>query len=356
MPSRMQFEAQFSRSGSGGAPRRRDDAPLRILLLGDFSASAAAERAPLAQRPTLRVDLDNLDGVMRKLAPRAQIAIGGAGAATVTAEVLALDHFHPDHLFEAMPLCRALRETRQRLLDPAQFEQAAAELRLAPAPGPAPAAPSPAAPAATAGGDLLGQLLGSASPARPAAPAPQQAASAIDALIRGIVAPHIVADSAPFQAQYLASVDSAIGEQMRACLHAPAFQSLESAWRGVQWLIASLELDDKLQLHLFDVTRDEIQADLVAAKGQVGQTALHQALVDRWRQQPGADGWSVLAGLYSFGPGDADIAVLAALGQLASQVGAPLLAAATPAMVGAASFETPVREWSAPASWQALRR
>ena len=109
-------------------------------------------------------------------------------------------------------------------------------------------------------------------------------------------------------------MDAAIEEQMRALLHAPAFQSLEAAWRGVQWLISSLELDENLQLHLFDVTREELLADIVGAQGKLAQTGVYRALVDRWRNVPGGEGWSSLVGLIDFGPSKADIGLLAALG------------------------------------------
>ena len=85
-------------------------------------------------------------------------------------------------------------------------------------------------------------------------------------------------------------MDAAIAEQMRTLLHDPAFQSLEAAWRGVRWLISSLELDENLQLHLFDVTRDELLGDVVAAQGRIAQTGLYRALVDRWRDVPGCPG------------------------------------------------------------------
>ena len=115
-------------------------------------------------------------------------------------------------------------------------------------------------------------------------------ATGLDALIRNIVAPHIVKDTSAQTRPYLAAVDAAIAEQMRALLHDPAFQSLESAWRGVHWLISSLELDENLQLHLFDVTRDELLADIVAAQGKIAQTGLYRALVDRWRDVPDGPG------------------------------------------------------------------
>ena len=100
-------------------------------------------------------------------------------------------------------------------------------------------------------------------------PAPAAAATGIDAFIRSIVAPHIVPDIAPQPAPYLASIEAAIAEQLRAMLHAPAFQALESAWRGVQWLVNRLELNNDLQLHLLDASRAELLADVVAVQGHI---------------------------------------------------------------------------------------
>ena len=182
--------------------------------------------------------------------------------------------------------------------------------------------------------DLLAQLLGG-MPAGLTARAPAAAAATgIDAFIRSVGAPQTVPNIAPQQATYLASVDVAMAQALRAVPHAPAFQALKSAWRGVQWLISSLELDEDLQRHLFDVSRDELLAEVVAARGQIDQAGLHAALVDRWRNQPGAPGWSALVGLYCIGPPQADIGLLAALSRLASEVGGTFLAAGSLDLAG----------------------
>ncbi len=332
MPGRMEFDLSLSRSDARRIPQR---GPMRLLVMADFSGLSARAKPALAARPTHRVDLDTLDGVMRRLAPLLQLAAGGV-------DFESLDDFHPDALLSRLEVFCALREMRGRLLDPGSFAQAAAALGQDAAPGPAAAAPA----AATDDG-LLAQLLGG-KPADATAPAPAATpATGIDALIRSIVAPHIVPDIAPQQASYLASVDAAISDQMRALLHAPAFQALEAAWRGVQWLISSLELDEDLQLHLFDVSRDELLADVVAAQGQLAKTGLHGALADRWRNQPGGEGWTALVGLYSFGPSDADIGLLAALGLIASQAGGPLLAAGDTTLASGDAATL--------AGWQSLR-
>ena len=377
MPGRMEFNLSLSRSSAPRIPNRGPEGPpgsgpMRLLVMGDFSALPASQKPALAGRPTHRVDLDTLDTVMQRLAPQLDLPAGTLAPA-------ALDDFHPDALVRHLPAFAALRDLRRRLLDPAQFAQAVAQLQqgAGPTTGPSTAPPTgPHQPGAAVHNDdgLLAQLLGG-KPAGLAAPAPP-AATGIDAFIRSIVAPHTVPDIAPQQATWLASVDSAMAEALRAVLHAPAFQALESAWRGVQWLISSLELDEDLQLHLFDVSRDELLADVVAARGQIDQTGVYAALVDRWRNQPGAAGWTALVGLYSFGPPQADIGLLAALGLLASQVGGPFLAAGSLDLAGggtaAAGADLPGAEVSdaevsgaevpgagrapALAGWQALRR
>jgi len=315
------------------AGRRAPQQPMRLLLLGDFSGRPDHERPVLAARPTHRVDIDSLGSVMQRLAPRVP-----AAGSVIEAEDLG--DFHPDSLFMRLPLFESLRHLRKRLQDPRQFAAAAAELGVPlPVPGAAPAA---------AGGDLLASLLGGRPPAAAATAAPAAAPGGVDAFVRGLVAPHVVPDHGPMQAQLTASVDRTIAAQMRAVLHAPAFQALEAAWRGVQWLVASLELDEKLQLHLFDVSREELIADVVAARGQLTQTALHHALADRWRSVPGGESWSLVVSLERFGPSDADIGLLAALGLLAAQAGGPLLAGGDTALV--------LAEPAALAGWQTLRQ
>lgn len=72
----------------------------------------------------------------------------------------------------------------------------------------------------------------------------------------------------------------------------------------------------------------------MAAQGSIDQNGAYQALVDRGRNQSGGQGWSVIAGLFSFGPSVEDIGLLAALGVLALQAGGPWLAAGDPALAG----------------------
>ena len=302
MAERLQFDVSLGRRGRA----REESDPMRLLVLGNFSGDANVDRPPLASRPTQRVDIDNLDDVMRRMSPR---------LTTTSGEIRfqGIDEFHPDSLYGRLDLFKALRQARAN--PPAD------------------------------GGDL-GRLLGKPAE-RSASPAPASAGG-LDALIRDIVAPHIVRDSSAQEKSYQAGVDAAIAEQMRSLLHDQAFQSLEAAWRGLQWLVTGLELDENLQLHVLNVTREELLADILAANGALAHTGLYRAVVDRWRNVPGSHGWSALVATIDFGPSNDDVGLLAALGVIASQAGGPILAGAN----GALSSDA---DQGSSAAWNALR-
>jgi type VI secretion system protein ImpC len=304
----MEFE--FDLGGRPTGRQREETAPMRLLVLGDFSGKPAAERAPLASRPTHRVDVDTLDAVMKRLGPRLQTKSGEIAFTTI-------DDFHPDSLFARVEVFRALRQARTQ----------------------------PPASAAAAGQEDLGRLLGKSADA---ASAPVAPLSGIDAMIRSVVAPYIVKDTSSETKSYLAAVDAATSAEMRSLLHDPAFQAIESAWRSVQWLTSNLELDGPLELHLFDVTREELLEDIAAADGTLAGTGLYRALVDRWRNVPGEEGWSVLASMITFSASSADVRLLAALGLIASNAGGPLLAGADPSLMSG-------DDANATSRWNALR-
>lgn len=319
--------------------------PMRMLVLGDFSGRPPG--SPLPRRPIHRIDLDNFDQVMARCAPALELTLDGAPASM---RFQSLDDFHPDQLYQQADAFQSLRNQRQRLNCPATFAAAAAQMQAPPAPS---ATPAPAQGAASGGGDDFASLLGGA--VRPAA-----GKNDFEALVKALVG--AVPGTDARQSSYLAAADSVIGQRMRDLLHAPAFQRLEAAWRGVHTLVTGLELDSGLQLYLVDIGRDELAADLRGAGAQLQQSALYQLLVEQPRQSPDGAPWSILVGDYQFDASEDDVQSLAALAALASQAGAPLLAGASDSVLGCAQLAaTPdPDDWPAPAPaaserWQALR-
>lgn len=363
----MRFEFRFSRPQAAPAARRRKEAPMRILVMGDFGGRggrALADSAPLLRRPVVAVDSDNFDAVLLRFAP--SLALAGAPVVSVALDFKRLEDFHPDSLYRRADVFRVLRDLRAGLHDPATFAQAAAALRRQPSVI-APAAGTEAAPEQQESAPkedeagTLERLLG--RPPVESRHGGQSGGNDIQSLVRRIVAPYAVPDASPFRAQYVASVDMAASAQMRSILHHPTFQALEAIWCGVHRLVANLELGERLQLCVLDATKRELLADIDAAADNLDQSTLYRLLVERGRLAPGGEPWSVLVGHYSFGTSAEDVALLAALGAIASQAGGPFLAAADAGVLGCGSLVAAPdpSDWRATDDeanqrWAALRR
>ncbi|WP_295578571.1 type VI secretion system contractile sheath large subunit [uncultured Lamprocystis sp.] len=345
--SGLRFDLSFA--VPRGTHPRDDTDPFRILILGGFSGKA---EVPLAQRRPIGVDIDTLEQVFARLAPRIALTLGGE---PLTIELHSLDDFHPDRLFARFAPFGALRQLRAEILDPTQFRRAAAALG---------AAPKSAAAATTetaredTGADLE-RLLGR----QPTAATTTAGTVDLSGWLRELVGQQSVPDIADEQQALLAMVDAALGELMRRVLHDPAFQSLEARWRGVERLVRDLELGESLHLFLLDAARDELAYDLQTHAADLSRSALHGHLCGPQTEAPDGKRWSLLAADLSFGADLDELQLLAALGALAGRAGAPLLAAATPSLLGATAVDQMIdsRTWQpldtdTAAFWQALRQ
>jgi type VI secretion system protein ImpC len=186
-----------------------------------------------------------------------------------------------------------------------------------------------------------------------------------NALIQQTVGPHIRSLPAtnPQQAMFVAGVDIAATALLRAILHAPEFQALEGAWRGVDFLTRRLETDRQLTIHLLDVSKAELTADLTAGD-DLSRTNLYKLLVEQTVNTPGGEPWAVVLGSYTFDPTWDDIEMLGRLAKVVRQGGSAFLAGASPRFVGCDSFgaHPDPDDWQQPtdanvrAAWDALRQ
>ena len=106
------------------APAPNPKRPLRIALLGDFSAGAARGRldsgAALAARKPIAVEFDTLDAALARLDVALTLPLGSGGAA-VEMRFAELDAFHPDPLYREVGVFASLAALRQQLNNSASF-------------------------------------------------------------------------------------------------------------------------------------------------------------------------------------------------------------------------------------------
>ena len=175
-------------------------------------------------------------------------------------------------------------------------------------------------------------------------------ASAED-LVRRLIGPFIVPAKDNRQDALLARVDAALSDAMRRILHNPAFQSVEALWRGVELLVRGLETGARLQIVLYDISAEELAADL-ASTDTLQDTALYALLVEQPAADANAGPLSFIAGLYGFelAPPHADL--LGRVAQLAAAAGAPFVAG-----IGPDTLRTPEHDWHPliRSAWAGLR-
>jgi type VI secretion system protein ImpC len=350
-------EQDAQRETAGYSERATSDTPFCIALLGDFSGRAnqgIVERGrALASRRPIRIDRDNVDDVLGRIAPELRVTVGDT---RTTIGFVELDDFHPDRLYVRLPAFRALRETRERAAAPVPVRETGRQ-----------AGRSTTGRAAPTSSSVLEQILGDV-PQPPggasAAPGRGEGAHAVQSdplteFVRRAVAPHVVPETAPAQPERVDAVDTIVADDLRAVLHHPEFQQLESAWRAVDFLVRRLETDVSLQVHLFDVSKAELAADLEGENG-VTASGLHRLLVESSVGTPGALPWALLVGLYAFGPEADDVALLHRMGAIARAAGAPFIASADSRLVGSSSFGSAADadDWDSAElpEWSALRR
>lgn len=358
MASGMNFEFTFGRQGSASNPSPESDDPLRILILGSFSGGRSTlettTRAPLRTRPFVRVDIDNFDDVLRRFSPRVQLGSDDANSVADVVEIQEMDDFRPERLGEKLSTLRPLIDLRRNLLNPSTFDQAAAQLRqqlMAQPVIPAGSVNKPPSSAATSMEDdaaTLARILGQQ-------PAPRSGTTGnspldIERLIGQLVQPYVVPAADPSQKVCLEAANNALGDRLRAVLHDRSFQALEATWRSLRKFVSNIEDDSEIQIHLLDVTADELVQDVPADDDQLRQWGLYHRLSDESGQSSGAVPWSLIIGDITFGARANDLALLGALATTAQHLQAPFIAAGHSSLLGCPSLTDRLD----PADWKPL--
>ena len=330
----MRYDVSFGRLAKA-APPASPGKRLRLAVMGDFSGRANAglleTGAALARRKPVPVDVDNLDDVLARMALRLSLAME-AGEAALPIPIASMDDFHPDQLVENVDLFETLLTLRRNLASKAGFARASKEV-LSWSGETALPPPSASAGAAVATDKRLSDFARLTG--RRAAPV---AEADVDDLVRRLVGPYVQPAKDPRQDQLTAQVDTALSAAMRRVLHHPDFQAAEAAWRGVELLVRSLETGARLQIVLYDVSAEELAADL-AGSDALEESGLYGMLVEQPAMDADAGPLGVVVGLYGFelSPPHADL--LGRMAQVAAAAGAPFIAGIDPD-----ALQTPLHE------------
>jgi type VI secretion system protein ImpC len=135
----------------------------------------------------------------------------------------------------------------------------------------------------------------------------------------------------------IAQIDELMSQQLNEVLHAAEFQALESAWRGLSYLVKNSETGGSLKIRLLNVTKKEITTDLEKAT-EFDQSQLFKIIYEEEYGTFGGNPFSCLIGDYEFGRHPQDIGTLEKVSNVAAAAHAPFISAASPKLFDFSSF------------------
>ena len=314
---------QLSAAAPAWGPKR----PIRIALLGDFGAGAAAGRldtgADLARRKPRSVEFDSLEDWLGQQNITLNLPVGTDGA-PVEIALADLDSFHPDTLFRELDLFKKLNDLRKRLNNTASFDKAAAEVAKMGGGTTRKASRTVHGVRSRGAAPSAGAKLSDFARPTGRSSAPEGGGN-IDALLRNVIGPFVVPSAKPEKAGLLKVLDDSIADGMRAVLHQPDFQTTESLWRGVDFLLRRLETGPMLQVHLIDISAEEFAADLSASE-DLSESGLYRLLVSKPAESKDG-GYTFIAGLYQFEATPPHTELLGRMAKVAAAAGATFFTA-----------------------------
>jgi len=137
---------------------------------------------------------------------------------------------------------------------------------------------------------------------------------------------------------YIAEIDTKLGAQVDEILHNEDVQKLESAWRGLKFVVDQTDFRENIKIDILNVSKDELLEDFENSP-EIPKSGLYQHIYTAEFGQAGGEPFGAMISNYEFGPGPRDVA----LAQKVSAVGAmshcAFVAAAGPEMFGIDDFQ-----------------
>ncbi len=176
-------------------------------------------------------------------------------------------------------------------------------------------------------------------------PRTERAATEVESAVNTLVM-QALADSSVVKSDVLdtleemiAQLDKKLSAQMNEILHAPEFQQLESAWRGLAYLIYQSETDASLKIRVMNVSKMELYRHLKTYPNAAwDQSGLFKKVYEEEFGQLGGQPYGCLIGDYYFSHQPVDVQLLRDLSRIAGAAHAPFFAAADSTLMGMDSW------------------
>ncbi|RFA29853.1 type VI secretion protein [Alkalilimnicola ehrlichii] len=138
--------------------------------------------------------------------------------------------------------------------------------------------------------------------------------------------------------QYIARIDKAMSEQLDEIMHHEKFQQIESAWRGLKFLVDRSDPKANIKVELLDVSKEELLEDFEDVP-DVTQSGLYNHLYVQEYDTPGGQPISTVISNYEFDCSPPDITLLQEISKVSAASHCPFLGSVGSKFFGKDSVE-----------------
>ena len=137
-----------------------------------------------------------------------------------------------------------------------------------------------------------------------------------------------------------AALDRKLSQQMDAIIHHPDFQKLESAWRGLHYLVMNTSTGKDMKIRVMNMSKDECRRMFRQFRDAAwDQSPLFKKVYESEFGQLGGQPYGAFTCDYSFDHSGPDLEVMKGLAKIGAAAHAPFIAGAAPSLFGMESWQ-----------------
>lgn len=137
---------------------------------------------------------------------------------------------------------------------------------------------------------------------------------------------------------HIGALDRQISRQLDAVMHAPEFQQIESAWRGLRFLVDRTDFRKNIKIEVLDVSKDALHQDFEDTP-EVTQSGLYRHTYIQEYDTPGGEPIGSIISNYEFSNSPQDMALLRNVSKVAASAHMPFVGSVGPAFFGKETME-----------------
>jgi len=171
-------------------------------------------------------------------------------------------------------------------------------------------------------------------------PKSQEARSEVEAAVQTLAQQALVntklisSDTVATIEAMIAALDRKMSEQINLVLHHGDFQKLESAWRGLHYMVTNTETDEQLKIRVMSISKQDLGKTLKRYKGTAwDQSPLFKKMYEEEYGQFGGEPFGALVGDYHFDHSPPDVELLGEMSKIAAAAHAPFITGASPTVM-----------------------